>query len=380
MNIDLENIVYLDNSATTKPSENVVKKITDALLFHYGNPSSLHNLGIDSEMLIDEARGHVSKLLGCDKNSVIFASSGSQANNIALLGAAEASKRRGKTIVASINQHASVINALKHLEKIGYVVKWLYPEENTKISLEKLDSLITDDTILASIMYVNNETGAIEPVKEAFNLIKNKNPKTVTHCDAVQAFGKIPFTPESLSADLISVSAHKIHGPKGVGALYINKNCRISPIFFGGSQEKGFNPGTEAVSLISGFGEAAKDISNSMERANIYHILKNRLLLRLKEVDGVEINSPEDAAPFIVNFSIKNIRSEIMLHYLSSLGVYVSSGSACSKGKKSEILTNMGLSEPRVNSALRISFSANNTESDIDALIEGLKTGVKRFS
>lgn len=287
----------------------------------------------------------------------------------------------GNKIVTTAMEHSSVFDSIRHLENKGFEIIYLKPE-NGSITLKQLSDAIDDKTVLVSMMYVNNETGLILPVDKVKKVIKAKHSPALFHCDAVQAFGKIPVKPKKIDADLLTVTAHKIHGPKGTGALYIKKGTRIIPRACGGEQEKRIRPGTEAAPLIAGFGAAVREID--FESTEYIVELNEYLRKQLKALDNIKINSPDNALPYILNFSVPGIRSETMLHFLSSKNIYVSSGSACAKGKKSHVLESMGLSYEYIDSAIRVSFSKFNTIQDIDrlvcAIIEGTKTLVRKKS
>lgn len=367
--------VYLDNSATTKPCDAAINAAMNTLTQDWGNPSSLHTLGISAECRLNEAREKIARLLGCSEREVYFTSGGTEANNIAIMGAVKARKRLGKRIVTTSIEHSSVYETMQKLEKDGYEVIYLTPQDN-KITTQMLDEAITPDTILVSMMAVNNETGLMLPIQEVKKIIKRKKSPALFHCDAVQAFGKISIKLTQNGIDLMSVSGHKLHAPKGIGVLYVSRSTRILPIMYGGEQQAKLRPGTECVPLACAFGaacEQAVDISGHFAHAQQ---LKKHLLDRLSEHDGICINSPEDALPYVVNISALGIRSETMLHYLASKNVYVSSGSACSKGKKSRVLSQLGYSDSIVDSALRISFCRNNTIQDIDTFIAALFEGI----
>lgn len=381
--------VYLDNSATTQVCAEAVSKMSDVMLNHYGNPSSLHSMGLDAELIITHARENIALALHCKPSEIFFTSGGTESNNLAVFGAAKAMRRRGKSIVTTEIEHPSVLNAMKELEKNGFNVTYLKPGLDGAIKVDDLNRAVTRDTILVSIMLVNNETGAVQPVEAAKKAVLKAGSPALVHCDAVQGFCKIPLRPESLGIDLLTVSSHKIHGPKGSGALYVRKGARILPIAFGGGQEKGMRSGTEAVPAIAGFGEAAKIAFQKLnETAKLTNSLRNYCIEKFREMPGIKINSPQNTdgsddyplyAPHLMNISVLGIRSETMLHYLESEGVFVSSGSACSKGARSHVLSSMGLPEETIDSALRISFSRYNTPGDAETLVGAVKRGAQRL-
>ncbi len=364
----MKNIVYLDNSATTKPCEAAIKNINFALAEQWGNPSSLYDLGFHAQMLVDDTRKAMASVLHCRDDEIYFTGSGTEGNNTAILGAAYSRKKRGNRIVTTTIEHPSVLETMKRLQDEGFEVVYLKPQSDGSVSADDIRSAITDKTILVSIMLVNNETGAVQSVKAAADAIKAANAPALLHCDGVQALGKMPINVAELGVDLFTASAHKIHGPKGVGVLYIKKGVTIKPLLTGGGQEKGMRSGTESVPLICGLKGAIDSLGNINknleEQKQLWLYAKNTLL----DTNLVLINSPETALPYILNISVMGYRSETMLHFLEAQGIYVSSGSACAKGEGSYVLNEMGLSRAAVDSALRISFSRFNTKEDIDAL------------
>ena len=366
---------YLDNSATTRVSKTAADKAYEIMTEIYGNPSSLHLMGMNAEKELELARKRVSAALGATSEELFFTSGGTEANNTALFGAAYAKRRSGKRIVISSVEHSSVLEAAARLEQEGFEVVRIAPQIDGRVYAEDVAEAVNDDTILVSVMLVNNETGAVMPVKDIFEAARDKNDKIICHTDAVQAFGKLDFSPKKLGADLLSVSAHKVHAPKGCGALYIKRRVRIIPRQFGGEQEKKIRPGTEALPLIAAFGAACEefDVEGNGERvAELNGYARQRLL----EIGEVVINSPENALPYVLNISAGRVRSETMLHFLEEREVFVSSGSACAKGKPSHVLSAMGIDRDRADSALRISFSKLNTKADVDALCEGIAEGL----
>lgn len=368
----MKKTVYLDNSATTAPCEAAIQNINYALCDNWGNPSSLYDFGFKAQLLVDDTRKAVSSLLKCREDEIYFVGSGTEGNNTAILGAAYARKKRGKRIVTTAIEHPSVLETAKRLEDDGFEVVFLKPQENGSISVNELKTAITKDTILVSIMLVNNETGAIQPVKAASQIIKEVGAPALLHCDGVQAFGKMPINLYDLGVDLFTASGHKIHGPKGVGVLYIKKGVTIKPLITGGGQEKNMRSGTEAVPLIYGLKGAVDSLGNINENlkntGKLWQYAKQILL----ETGFVSVNSHEDGLPFILNISVEGYRSETLLHFLEAQGVYVSSGSACAKGEGSYVLREMGLGKKAVDSALRISLSRYNTKDDVDALKSAL--------
>ena len=371
---------YLDNSATTQVLRPVAEKALELMVGQYGNPSSLHTLGFRARQLVEEARGLVAKRLGAQPEEIFFTSGGTEANNLAVLGAAHARRRLGNKIVTTAAEHDSVLNPCRELERRGFEVVYLKPDSSGNLPAEALAQAIDSDTILVSCMLVNNETGAIFPVEEAARAIRRSKAPALLHVDAVQGFGKLDFTPRRLGADLLTLSGHKLHAPKGVGALYRKRDVRILPQVFGGGQERGLRSGTESAPLICALGEAVRLLPPAGETLAHVQELNTRLRRALAAMPEVVIHSPEDGLPYVLNFSAGQVRGETMLHFLAQRGVYVSSGSACGKAKPSHVLEAMGLPREQVQSALRVSFSRFSTQEDVDALAEGLKLGLKALA
>lgn len=368
--------IYLDNSATTRICSEAVEKMTYIINNVYGNPSSLHSKGLESEHEITHARKAIAGVLGVEPKELFFTSGGTEANNLAVFGAARAKKRLGNKIVTTAVEHSSVFESCKALESEGFEVEYLVPDKNGSINEEQLLNAIDEKTVLVTVMLVNNETGAIFPAEIINRIIKKKKSPALFHCDAVQAFGKIPVKPNKIGCDLLTVTAHKIHGPKGTGALYIKKGTHIKPIIYGGEQEQKVRPGTEALPLICGFGAAAENIGNISQNLTKIRELRDYAVKRLLTIDGTELNSPENALPYIINISAVGVRSETMLHFLEKKNIFVSSGSACAKGKKSHVLSAMGISSERQDSALRISFSKCSTKEEVDELVKAIEEGL----
>ncbi|MBQ8533581.1 MAG: cysteine desulfurase [Clostridia bacterium] len=366
----MENI-YFDNSATTPPATEAVQTAVRFMTEEYGNPSSLHHMGISAAAALNNARKIIADELGCDVSEVYFTSGGTESNNTAIIGGAIKNKHIGNGIVTSAFEHDSVINTVKSLEAEGFKAQFVSPDKNGCISAEKFAEKVDKNTALVSCMLVNNEIGTINDVAQIFKLAKAKNPSVICHCDAVQAFGKISCLVKKLCCDMMSISGHKIHAIKGVGALYIKKGLVIRPRNIGGGQENSMRSGTESVPLIAAFSEATKLCKQKAE----HHIKVQSLNERIKNAlinEGFSINSPSDAIPYILNVSVLGVRSEVVLNYLSSKGICVSAGSACSKGKRSHVLSSMGLDAKRIDSAIRISLSRYNTEDEADKLINAL--------
>lgn len=375
----MKQLVYLDNSATTKPCGKAIQNITFALENVWGNPSSLYDFGFQAQTLVDEARKTVAVTLKCREDEIYFTGSGTESNNTAIIGAAESRKKRGKRIITTAIEHPSVLETAKRLQENGFEVIYLKPQSNGVISLDDFKNAINRDTILVSIMLVNNETGAIQPIKQAAQLIKESGAPALLHCDGVQAFGKLPINLYDLGVDLFTASGHKVHGPKGVGFLYIKKGVTIKPLLTGGGQEKNMRSGTESVPLIYGLKGAIEQIGNISENYKAQKELWLYAKQALLDTKLVTINSSDEVLPYILNVSVEGYRSETLLHFLESYGVYVSSGSACAKGKGSYVLNEMGLNRRRVDSALRISFSRDNTKEDIDMLKSALISATQKL-
>ena len=368
---------YLDNSATTRVLPEAARKAAEVMVEEYGNPSSLHTRGFRARQEVEASRETVAARLGAKPEELYFTSGGTEGNNLALFGAALAKKRQGNRIVTTLAEHDSVLGTVGELEKQGFEVVRLRPDSEGHLSEEQLFDAVNEKTILVSMMLVNNETGAVFPVSAAARAIRRKKAPALLHTDAVQAFGKLEFSPAKLGADLCTVSAHKVHGPKGVGALYVSKSARILPHTFGGGQEKGLRPGTESVPLICAFGEAVRLLPKASEAGPEMERLNGLLRGKLRELPEVTVNSPEDGLPYILNFSAGRVRAETMLHFLAEQNIFVSSGSACGRAKPSHVLEAMGLPKERISSALRVSFSRFSEEDDVLALAEALKKGLR---
>ncbi len=374
-------MAYLDNSATTKPDKAVADKIYEMLTVNFGNPSSFHKEGLNANLELRAAREKIANALSCESEEIYFTSGGTEANNLAILGAAEAGKRKGKRIVTTAIEHESVLQSVDELEKQGFEVIRLMPDKQGRITEQQVFDAVNSDTILVSMMYVNNEVGSIMPVKSIKKAVKRANAPALIHIDCVQAFGKLEVKPSKLGADLVTVTAHKIHGPKGVGALYLKKGTRILPRVFGGEQEKKLRPGTEAIPLIAGFGVAAdlipdlKKQSEKIKEINAY--AKEGLLT----VPGVKINSGDDASDYIINLFVPTFMTSqtVVQHLSSKYGVYVSNGSACAKGKRSHVLTAMKLDDKIIEKSIRVSFSRTTTKGDIDEFVNAIKETVAQY-
>ncbi len=381
--------IYLDNSATTPLCEEAKMKMTEAMEC-YGNPSSLHSKGFDSSKMIADARNKVLTSLfvrGGKAENLIFTAGGTEADNLALVGVAYAKARRATRIITTDSEHSAIGNTLKFLENDGFEVVRL-STKNGVINLDEFKSVMNKNTLLVSIMHVNNETGAVYNIKECFKIAKEINSDVVTHTDAVQSYMKLKVSPTELCADLLSISAHKIHGPKGIGALYVSpeviKKKQLKPIIYGGGQEFGFRSGTENLVGIAGFGASAeRGYKNLSKDVNKMRELRAYAVESLSELN-VKINHPQgECAPHVINITLPSIKSETMLHYLSSKGIYVSSGSACSSNsatkRVSRALRGFGLSDFDADCSMRISFSPFNTKEDIDELITQLNEGIEKL-
>ena len=371
---------YLDNSATTQVLPAVAEKAVELMVKEFGNPSSLHTRGFQARKLLEEARAQVADALGAQPEEITFTSGGTESNNLVLFGAAQARRRLGNKIVTTAAEHDSVLNPCRALEQQGFQVVYLKPDSTGRLSEEALAQAIDEKTILVSVMLVNNETGAVFPVEAAGKAIRRKKAPALLHTDAVQGFGKLPFTVKRLGVDLLTLSGHKIHAPKGIGALYVKKGVRVLPRTLGGGQERGLRSGTESVPLICALGEAVKQLPPARETLERVGELNSLLRQHLAQLPQVTIHSPEEGLPYVLNFSAGRVRGETMLHFLAERGVYVSSGSACGRAKPSHVLEAMGLPKEQVESALRVSFSRFSTREDVEALAEGLKLGLETLA
>lgn len=372
--------VYLDNAATTRAFDSVKEIIVKTLEVDYGNPSSMHKKGLDAEKYIKGAKDILAKALKADVKEIYFTSGGTESNNMALIGAAYGNRRSGNHIITTKIEHPSVHNPLIFLEENGFRISYISVDSLGRIQEEELLEAVCEDTILVSLMYVNNETGSVQNIKEISKKIKQKNPVTLVHVDAIQAFGKYIIYPSREGIDLLSISGHKIHGPKGSGVLYVKDKVKVKPILFGGGQQKGMRSGTENVPGVAGIGQAVSDIYKDHEKmvTKLYD-LKQQLIDGLKRMEGVYINCVGDAiresAPHIVSASFEGIRSEVLLHALEDKGIYVSSGSACATNhpELSTTLQAIGLDKKLLDSTLRFSFSVYTTREDISYTLETLE-------
>ncbi len=372
---------YLDNGATTKPCEAAIAAMNRCFTECYGNPSSLHRAGFRAQQEMDRARATIANALGCDTKELIFTSCATESTNTALRSTAAAYGRKRKRIVTSAVEHASVKQTLSALKDAdGFEIVEVKPDENGTYHAADFINAADDNTCMITMMMVNNETGHVLPVRDVFAAVKRRFPHIITHCDAVQAFMKYPIKTKQLFADFISISGHKVHAAKGVGALYVKKGTKLRTYVTGGKQESSRRGGTESVPLIAGFGAAVEELQTDIdERFRYVRDLNTMLRERLSSLDGVRILSPENASPYILSIIIPKIRSEIMLHYLENKDIYVSSGSACSKGVGSGIPEIFGASQQEADSIIRISFSHENTIEDIEALVFGIEAGMQEI-
>lgn len=374
--------IYLDNAATTRPCEAAISATFYTMAENYGNPSSLHRLGVQAEKVLTDARKAIASALVCAPETIYFTSGATEANNLAILGAAENYGKHRRKIVTTTVEHPSVSEAIRYLEGQGFEVVRIAPNHRGEILFEDIVAAVDKNTCLVSCMLVNNETGCILPIKRAFMAIKRDFPECVTHCDAVQGFLKIPFKASELYADVITISAHKIHGIKGIGAVMVKRGIRLAPRLLGGGQEKSLRPGTESVPLIAGFEAAVRAMQTDVVVAlNNAEELNTYLRAGLSKLPYITTNSAEEnSSPFILNFSIEGVKSEVMLHFLEDKDIFVSSGSACAKGAKSPILKEFGVPEKLLDGAIRISFSRLTTRDDVDALIIGITEGRQKLA
>ena len=367
-------MIYLDNSATTKPCAEAVEAMTAALTEQWANPSALYSFGIDAAKSLRGARSAVAAALGAEPDRVFFTSGGTEADNWALMGAAKRFGKKNKHIVSTAIEHHAVLNTLKELEAQGYQVTYLQPEADGTVTVDALKAALRKDTFLVSVMMVNNEVGSVMPIGQMAKLTHKLCPDALFHTDAVQGFLKVPFQAKTLGADLITVSSHKVHGPKGAGALYISPRLKSFPaLLIGGGQENGYRSGTEATPAIFGFGAACAAMHATFrEDMAKEKALLDALVEKLVELDGIVINGAHEA-PHILNLSIPGVPTQNTINLLQDAGIYVSAGSACAKGHRSHTLSAMGLSPEVIDGSFRISLSRETTKKEIDALLEGIR-------
>ncbi|MDE6149755.1 MAG: cysteine desulfurase [Ruminococcus sp.] len=372
-------MIYFDNAATTAPSSEVCRAVAKGLKC-FGNPSSLHRLGLDAEKLLNSARENIAAALGANPQEIYFTSGATESNNTAIIGAAKKFGKRKKKIVTTSVEHPSVAEVCTHLENEGFKIVRVSPNAEGKFNASDIINAVDDNTFLVTCMYVNNENGFILPVEKVFSAIKKRYPHVLTHCDCVQAFMKIPFKAKKLNADLISLSAHKIHGPKGIGALYVKKGVNIPAFIVGGGQEKAFRSGTESIPLICGFSAAVEELCGNIDQRFEYvKSLQSYLFEKCGKYENIHVNSDADCSPYVNSIAVNGLKSEVLLHFLEEREIFVSSGSACSKGKKSSVLQEFKVSEKYLDSTIRISFSKDNTKNEIDILIKALDEADKKL-
>lgn len=369
--------IYLDNSATTAVHPDVVKLMSKIMLEDYGNPSSKHNKGVQAERYLNEAGETLASILKCDKKELLYTSGGTESDNMAFIGTALANKRRGNHIITTMIEHPAILETTVFLEKNGFEITYLPVDATGRVSLEALKEALKPETILVSIMYANNEVSIVEPIAEAAAMVKEYNPEIIFHTDAVQAFGKYRIIPKRENIDLMSVSAHKLHGPKGVGFLYIKDKTKINPIIFGGGQQKGMRSGTENVPGIAGMALAAKlCYENFDEKIERLYELKEYFTDKVLEIPGTVFNGRRghEGTPHVISISFENVRSEVLLHALEDKGIYVSSGSACSSNKPalSGTLKAIGVKNNLLDSTIRFSLCTENTKEELDEVIIAL--------
>lgn len=369
-------MIYLDNSATTRPCEACVAAMNEMLCTCWGNPSSVHDFGIEAERRLKAARASVAAAMGAEPERVFFTSCGTEADNWAIFSAAERLGKRGRHIITTAVEHHAVLNPMQKLAAQGFDVTFLQPDESGFVSAQRLEAALRPDTILVSVMMVNNETGAVMPISEMIRATRRKSPLALFHTDAVQGFFKVPFRAKTLGADMITVSGHKIHAAKGVGALYLRPNLNLPPFILGGGQERALRSGTENLPTICGFGAACAAQLPTLN-ADIAHMaaLRDACRAQLAEISGVVLIGKQDA-PHIVNLSVPGLRSQGIINCLQSDGVYVSAGSACAKGHRSHVLEAMHLPPAVIDGSVRVSFCAENTADDVAALCLSLKHAI----
>lgn len=363
-------MIYLDNSATTKPCPEAVAAMTDVLTNCWGNPSALYQFGMEAGHRLRQARKSVAAALGAEEDRVFFTSGGTEADNWAIFGAVERLRKRGRHIVTTAVEHHAVLHPMEKLQAQGFEVTFLQPGPDGAVSLEDFTAALRPDTILASVMMVNNESGAVMSIAEMVRAVRRKSPLALFHTDAVQGFGKVPFKAKTLGADLITISSHKVHGPKGVGALYVKKGLQLPPLLLGGGQESGYRSGTEGMPAIVGFGAACAALDIPAEIARLTE-LRDACRASLSGLPGVQLLGA-GTAPHIVSLSLPGLRSQGILNCLQDRGICVSAGSACAKGHRSHVLSAMGLPPQVIDGAIRVSFGRDNTLDDVAALREGL--------
>ena len=370
--------VYLDNSATTKCYDEVAELVCRVMCEDYGNPSSMHHKGVEAEQYVRYAKETLARLMKVNEKEILFTSGGTESDNIALIGTAMAHHRRGRHLITTRMEHPAVLQTMTYLERQGFDVTYLSVDREGRIRLQELERAIRKDTILVSIMHVNNEIGSVQPIAEVGELIKRCNPQTLFHVDAVQGFGKFRIYPSRMNVDLLSVSAHKIHGPKGVGFLYIRAGARVNPIIYGGGQQKGMRSGTENVPGIAGLAKAADLVYENLDQdVDRMYELRQKLIDGVSRIEDVRVNGcpGREGAPHIVSLSVRGVRSEVLLHALEEKEIYVSAGSACSSNKPqiSDTLKAIGVERDLLGSTIRFSLSVFTTAAEIEYTIQALE-------
>ena len=368
-------MIYLDNSATTKPCIEAVEAVANAMTADWGNPSALYQFGIDAAVNLRTARHKVAAALGAEPDRVFFTSGGTEADNWAIFGSAKRFGKKNKHIITTAIEHPAILNCMKELEAQGYEVTYLQPDELGRITLDALKTALRKDTFFVSVMMVNNETGAVMPISQMAKLVHRVCPDAIFHTDAVQGFMKVPFQAKSLGADLISVSSHKVHGPKGAGALYISPRLKSFPaLLIGGGQEKGLRSGTEGTPAIFGFAAACEAVGKRFrEDISREKEMLSGLIEKLSAMDGVQINGAHDA-PHILSLSIPGVPTQNTINILQDAGICVSAGSACAKGHRSHVMTAMNLAPEVIDGSFRVSISRDTTQEDLDALTAGIQS------
>ena len=369
--------VYLDNSATTRCYASVGELVGKVMCDDYGNPSSMHRKGVEAEKYVRESKETLAKLLKVQEKEIFFTSGGTESDNLALIGCAKANCRAGRHLITTTIEHPAILNTMQHLESEGFRVTYLPVDTDGRVKLDALKRALCEDTILVSIMHVNNEMGAVQPIEEAAQIIKHYNPRILFHVDAVQGFGKYRIHPKRMGIDLLSISGHKIHGPKGTGVLYINEKVKIKPIVFGGEQQKNVRSGTENVPGIAGIGLAAKEIYTDFDDKIAYmRELKNYFIEGIGKIEKTVVHgrTDETSAPHIISVGFSGIRSEVLLHTLEDKGIYVSAGSACASNHPaiSGVLRGIGVHSEYLDSTLRFSMSEFTTKEEIDYTLKTL--------
>lgn len=378
-------MIYLDNCATTKIRPEVLETMITSLKEDFANPSSLHSLGLKIEKKIRKSRNIISRYLSVDEREIYFTSGGTESNNIAVQSIAKSLEKKGKHIITSKIEHSSITNVMKELEDRGFRVTYLNVDNDGRIDLEELESSIEDETILISLIHVNNEIGTVQDIKEINRIIKLKNSRALLHLDGVQSFGKIDFSLKEMDIDTFSFSSHKIHGPKGVGGLYVKRGINLSPIIFGGNQEHGMRSGTENGPAIIAFGRAVEIMQRTKEEeiVHIKELKRYAIELLEKEIEDIKINSTsgDKFSPYILNISLRNTRGEVLLHFLEQKEIYISTASACSSNgtKKSDVLKAIGLDNLDIEGTIRICFSHENTNQEIEEFVSELKRAAEEI-